>query len=292
MVRIFILASLIFFHVSANADILFEGYSKVLINEKPIGYIVNRYEFLPNKNQFVSTYFLKTSAPGVELLETYKAVADKDLAPVSYNYTSLLNKDSKSIDAEIKKGKMNGTIIENGKKKTVKNDLKPKEFLSTFLIYWILKSEKGLVAGESYPYKAIAEEDGVLAEGITVIKKKQETYAGLPVYKAMNDFKGQKFEAYVTERGEIVQTFVPANGVTTELVATRAEAVGPFSFSEPLIKKLFGNIPEGKENVLAKKSVSDAASTGAPGKTESPSGKQEGVAPGKGLQIKNQGEGQ
>ena len=59
MVRIALTFALIFGSTFAQADVLFEGYSKVIVNGQHTGYVISRYEFDSKKNQFQSSYFLK-----------------------------------------------------------------------------------------------------------------------------------------------------------------------------------------------------------------------------------------
>src|SRR6478736_1577188 len=79
----------------SNAAVLFEGYSKINANDAHIGYVVSRYEFDDKKKQFISTYFIKTGKGPTETTESLKAFADSELAPISYEYTSLSGKESK-----------------------------------------------------------------------------------------------------------------------------------------------------------------------------------------------------
>ena len=43
----------------AAADIMFEGYYRVELEGKPIGFTIQRYEFDKKNNTFISTYSLK-----------------------------------------------------------------------------------------------------------------------------------------------------------------------------------------------------------------------------------------
>lgn len=104
--KLLILTILIALPSTSMADVLFEGYSKILSGEEHIGYVISRYEFDSKKKQFVSTYFLKTGKGAGELTESLKAYADSELAPISYEYTSLMGKDTKTIDAKFKNGNL------------------------------------------------------------------------------------------------------------------------------------------------------------------------------------------
>jgi hypothetical protein len=75
---------------SKNPNILFEGYSKILLSGAHVGYTVQRFEFDPKKKQFEATYLIKTEGPGYNNMESLKAFATQELKPISYQYTSLV----------------------------------------------------------------------------------------------------------------------------------------------------------------------------------------------------------
>src|SRR5690606_26221447 len=110
-----------------------------------------------------------------DVTESLRAVADADLNPVSYAYTSIVGKATKTIDAKFTKGKMTATITENGKNKSASLTVPKGGFLSTFLVYLMLKSKSGLTAESKYDYKAIAEEDAAIQKGEAFVNK-AETY--------------------------------------------------------------------------------------------------------------------
>lgn len=80
---------------AVRAEVLFEGYSKVLSGGVHIGYSIVRYEFDNKKKQFVATTFLKTNEFGGNLTESLKAFATDDMKPVSYEYTTLIGNQVK-----------------------------------------------------------------------------------------------------------------------------------------------------------------------------------------------------
>jgi hypothetical protein len=233
------------------ADILFEGYSKILSGGVHIGYIINRYEFDNKKKQFISTSFLKIQDVNGGITESLKAYASEDLKPISYSYTTLVGATTKIIDAKAEGNKLVATIKEGGKPKKSVLDLPKGSFLSTFLVYVILKSPQGLKPETKYEYQAIAEEDAKIEKGIAVIKN-PEAYNGVSAFRVLNDFKGQKFISYITDRGEVLNTKSPVQSIATELVANPAEALGKFQISQALLTALFGAVPEGKYNEIAR----------------------------------------
>lgn len=270
------------FAISAQAEVLFEGYAKVLSGEDHIGYVISRYEFDQKKKQFVSTYFLKTGKGPSETTESLKALADADLAPISYEYTSLAGKESKIIDAKFKGGTLSGVIKTGNKVARIEKKIPKGTFLSTFLVYLMLKSKEGLKSETNYEYQAIAEEDGAIYKGQALVGK-EETYNGFKTFKILNTFKDIKFLSYVNERGEVLGTNAMGQGITTELVATPAEAIGSIPYSASLLKTLFGKVPAGDSNVVSRQQKLKASEANAPAP-----GKQMGVPQGQGIIIKAQ----
>jgi|GEM_PF-3865512 len=233
-----------------NTSVLFEGYSKVLSGENRIGFIVYKYEVNTKLKKFYSTYFLKAGPP-VDISESLHAEADFEMNPISYQYTSLTKNDSKIIDAKFLKGKMTATV-QNGKKtQTIKKEIPQGVFLSTFLYYLILKSKQGLQPSLNFSFQAIAEEDATIASGEAAIGK-LESWKGFEVYKVKQKFKGLEYFSYIDKQGEVLSTFTPAIGISTEIVADANTAMAGFG-GESNLKALFGEVPKGLENAMARK---------------------------------------
>ncbi len=286
MVRksLLILSLLTFVPLGAHADILFEGYSKILSGDQHIGYVVSRYEFDSKKKQFISTYFLKTGKGPGEVTESLKAVADSELAPISYEYTTLAGKESKTIDAKFKGGGLSAVVKSGGKVQRIEKKIPKGTFLSTFLVYLMLKSKEGLRSETNYEYQAIAEEDAAIYKGQALVGK-EEVFNGFKSFKILNTFKDIKFLSYVNDRGEILGTNAMGQGITTELVANPADATTGQSYSANILKTLFGSVPSGQANVASRAQKLKERESQAP----TPS-KQMGVPPGQGIIIKAQPE--
>lgn len=286
MVRTLLILMSLFLIVpmGASADILFEGYSKILSGEQHIGYVISRYEFDAKKKQFISTYFLKTGKGPSEITESLKAIADSELAPISYSYTTLTGKDSKTIDAKFKGGTLSATINSNGKVERIEKKIPKGTFLSTFLVYLMLKSKDGLRSETNYEYQAVAEEDAAIHKGQALVGK-EEVFNGFKVFKILNTFKDVKFLSYINERGEVLGTNALGQGITTELVTNPTEATSNLPYSANILKTIFGGIPEGKANIKSRsQQLKDAESN------QPPASKQFGVPPGKNIIIKPQPE--
>lgn len=272
--------------LGARAEVLFEGYSKVMSGTVHIGYMINRYEFDPKRKQFVSTSFLKTTDAGGGITESLQAYAAEDLRPVSYSYTTLVSGQPKTIDAKFEKGKLLATVMNAGKEEKIVKTLPKGAFLSTFLAYVMLKSPQGLKPDTKYDYEAVAEEEADLVKGVAFVKNPEE-FNGMKAFKVLNDFKSTKFISHVNEKGEVLSTRSPVQGISTELMPLPSMATADIPIPTALLKKLFGDVPTGQKNEVSKAKHEGKLKVAPPDPAPAPS-KQEGVPPGKGLHLKGQ----
>jgi hypothetical protein len=257
----------------ALAQVLFEGYSKILSGGVHIGYSISKYEFDTKSKQFIATTFLKTNELGGNLTESLKAFSTEDMKPVSYQFTTMEGPKVKTIDAKFEKGKMIA-VVDGAKKETITRDIPKGAFLSSFLAYVMLRSPQGLKSDTKYEFQAIAEEDAAVHPGIAYVKS-AEDYNGLKLLRVLNEFKGAKFISQVSEKGEIVTTKAPAISIATQLVASPSEATMNFPMPTATLKTLFGEIPLGQLNPVSEQK-----------KNSPPPGKQQGIPGGKGIHIK------
>ncbi len=259
-------------------ETLFEGYAKVIINGQHAGFVVSRYQFDSKKNTFKSDYFLKTGKLGNEITESLQAVSSADLTPISYEYTSVVGKETKTVDAKFKNGNMTAIVTTNGKKSKIEKKIPKGTFLSTFLVYLMLKSKEGLKSDSKYEYQAIAEEDATIQKGQALVGK-EETFNGFKAFKILNTFKDSKFLSYVNDRGEVLGTNMLAQNVSTEVVTNPADATKDQQVSTSLLTAIFGEIPKGLINAPAR------ANKGVMPVTKE-QGKFEGTPQGQGIEIK------
>lgn len=279
----------------AQADILFEGYSKVLLDEKHVGYVVQRYEFDNKKKEFITAYYLKTNQLGGNITESLKARSSANLTPVAYQYTELVGEKSKTIDAQFKGDMMTATIMDAGKKQVVQKKIPKGSFLSSFLAYVMLQGKEGIKTGVKYSFLAIAEEDAALYNGETYVKG-EETVAGISAFKVLNTFKDAQFVSYCTYKGDLIATRSPVQKIATELVATPLEATAGMQLNSNALTQIFGSVPRGMENPVSRRGdVANSGGQPSPAKsktllttpTPSPdSAKADGVPAGQGIQIK------
>lgn len=247
---VFIVSILFVYTSPTQAQVLFEGYSKITLGSQFIGFTIQKYEYDVQKKNFISTSLIKYNEVGGGITESLKAYANEALEPISYSYNLLEPTGSKTIDANFAKGVLTVKTTEKGK--TTKKELKlPKgSFFSSFLAYVILKNPQGLKTSSKYEYQAVAEEDGELYKGSATVQS-EETYKGLRVYKILNDYKGAQFVSLTTDKGEMISTTAPQKSLSLELMAEPSQAMGGLSVGADNLKLLFGNIPEGKINALA-----------------------------------------
>jgi len=264
--------------LTAKADVLFEGYSKLTSGGIHAGFVVTRYEFDPKKKQFIFTYLLKSNELAGNVTESIKAVSKEDMTPVAYAYTSLVGTQPKTIDAKFEGGKISATVKEGNKVTKINKPLPKGVFLSYFLVYEMLKNPKGITPNTKYEYSAVAEEDGTIVKGMAYVKD-LEDLNGIKVYKVLNDFKGTKFISYVTEKGEVLSAKSPTQSIMTEVMPQPSLATGAIPVPTALIKSLFGDVPTGVKNEVAKKyQEASAKDTVAPA-TKDASVKDSGATP-------------
>jgi hypothetical protein len=236
-----------------KAEILFEGYYKVTQFKKHIGFLVLRHEIDDKTKNFKTTSFIKLGKGGFDLTETYQAVSDSELAPLSINYLAAGDKKTKTIDVKFKNQKMTGTLVENGKKTKI-NEKAPKGvFLSSALYYLMLKSKDGLKTDSKFDYSAITEEGPVIMKGTVSVDKKMVTQGPLQLLKINNRFAGSDYDNLVTSRGEVVSATTPATSIESELVKNKEEATEGIKLTAGTLEKIFGNSPTGTTNVYQAK---------------------------------------
>lgn len=257
---IFVIANFIFALSTLNpasAAILFEGWSKVLISGKHVGYVIQRYDFDEKKKEFRSTHFLKTNADSGGLTESLAARADASFKPIAYQYTNVVSGKPTLIDATFKGDKMTAVVTEGKTKKTLTNTLPKGTFLSAFLGYVMLQGKEGLKKGVKYEYQGILEESALVSKGEAYIAE-EETVSGIPVFRILNTINGSKFISLATHKAEILGTVSPSAGVQTVLVPTMEEAVAGLSVNNQALTQLFGSMPKGKDNEIARRSLMPA----------------------------------
>jgi hypothetical protein len=253
--------SLLTIFETAKAEILFEGYSKILLSGAHVGFAVQRYEFDSKKQEFISTSFLKTTAQGGNITESLKARSDSKLKPISYQYTTLTNGKPKTIDANFKGTTMTAIVHEGGKTQTIQKQLQKGVFLATFLGYLMLQGKEGIKPQVKYAYLAVAEEDAGVFPGEAYVAS-AEKYNGQSAFKILNTYHDAQFISYVTAKGDVLATRSPVQGISSELVANMQLATQGLSVNTSSIETLFGGLPKGKENAVARNDSATASPAG------------------------------
>ena len=287
---------ILFCFQAAHSQILFEGYSKILLDGVHVGYVVQRFEFDSKKKEFGTTYFLKTGANGGNISESLKARSTESLKPISYQYTSLTGTGptakSETIDATFKGDTMTAILKKGTKPETIQKKIPKDAFLASFLGYMMLQGKEGIKKGVNYIYKGIAEEDGNVYTGKAFISG-EEAMNGVSAFKVLNNFKNADFGSWVTAKGEVLMTRSPVQKIATELVGSVQEATAGQSVNTNALTLLFGSFPKGEENVLARRESAGGASSKTAGKDSTGSKlpakemtKKEGAPQGQGVMVK------
>ncbi len=244
------------FAQTASAQVMFEGYYRIKLSDATVGYTLQKVEFDKKKKQFISTYFLKTNPTGGDITESLKAVSNEKFQPISYQYTNKTGQTVKTIDASFNKELMSLKISDGTKVVTQTRKVPKGTFLSSVLAYVMLQN--GYKVGKKFTYSAVAEEDGESFSGEAFIKEEQD-YIGHGAFRILNKFKGSNFVSFVTPQGEILGTSSPIQQLSTELVASPAEATVGFVLPNQVLASLFGSVPKGVTNAISKKQGGGAA---------------------------------
>lgn len=245
----------------------FEAYYKFILGGVHSGYVIQRFEIDNAKNEMTSMYYTYVKTPTGTTTESLVAISDLTFEPKSYQYTALVDGKIKSIDATFKNKKMTAKIIDDKKTQTVSLTVPANGFMSTFLNYVVLKN--GMTVGKSYEFYALAEESPACLRGEvpcdsknrgfikgTALVESEQKMSGIPSFKLKINYKGIDFLGYVAPNGETLGSVSPLQDASTEIVATREEAVGEFPFKINHVKTVFGEIPLGVKNYLHVKPVS------------------------------------
>ena len=242
-------------------EVMFEGYYRIELENKPIGYSILRFAFDSTTNTFEATSFLRAKFGGKMVQESLKAKATDKFQPVAYQYTSEVGNDVKMIDATFKGDEMKLKINDAKKLRNETYKIPKGTFLSSFLPYLLLQQK--LELNEAFKYSAVAEEDGNSFWGKAWLQKK-ESKPGFEVFTIVNKFRGEEFlsemaivrDAKNTEknvRGEVFATSSPPKNISIRLVSTPAQATEGQMVPNKTLLTLFGGVPLGKVNLVAEK---------------------------------------
>ncbi|MEC9284001.1 MAG: hypothetical protein VX642_14905 [Bdellovibrionota bacterium] len=248
------------FSLPSLADIVAEGWYKVLSANVHVGYYVSRFEYDAKKREFISKSFLKTNAAGGDITESMEVYSDEGMNPIKYTYTSIVGGQTTTIDAAVKKNvlvavkevsslsapaaKKSPTASTGSTTSTTKTTIETKlekgTFFSSHLALLMLK--KGLKVGVNFEYKAVAEEDAKIYTGRSLIKEIKKA-GQKDLFRILNDYKSVKYVSLMDTSGQLVATKAPTLGLITNLQATQKEATGNIPVPLKSLKKIFGKLP-------------------------------------------------
>ena len=258
-----IIAFLILFFspaVTFAAEIMFEGYYRIELNKKHIGYSIVRYEFDPKSSTFQAITFQRIKIGDKVMQESLKATANDKLDPISYQSTSQVGESLKAIDASFK-GEIMKLKISDGKKVREETYKNPKlTILSAFLPYKLMREE---LKPETKPfsYSAVAEEDGGSYDGRAMTKSRVQK-GSYEVVTIVNSYKKEDFYSTMAVvpdpsdknksiKGEVLGTESPVKKISVRLVASPSEATADQVVPNKILVNLFGVMPTGKVNLVA-----------------------------------------
>ncbi len=241
----------LFFSINVQANVIFEGYFRIMQQNQYIGFFIQRYEYDAKKKQFTSTSFLRTSPSAGDIQESIQATADQSLKPLRHRYTLVRGTQTKSIDASYINGVMDAIVTVNNRPQKLQSKIGPHTFQSTFLTYMLLQSKEGVSKGNKFRFQAIAEEEAKVYPGEVYVES-EITYKGQKAFRILNTFKGSKFVNVMNIKGEPLFVRAPASGMTLELVNDPIDATSNQPYNPKNIELLFGGMPSGKINELHK----------------------------------------
>lgn len=249
-------------------EIMFEGYYRIELESKPIGYTILRFSFDPKANTFEADSFLRAKFGDKIVQESLKAKATDKFHPISYQYTSQVGDQMKMIDATFK-GEVMTLKINDAKKIRNETYKVPKgTFLSTFLPYLLLQQKMEL--NEAFKYSAIAEEEGNSYWGKAWIQSK-EVKPGYVLFTILNKYKNEEFlskmaivkdpkNATKNVKGEVLATTSPTKNHSIKLMASASQATEGQLIPNKTLLAVFGGIPTGKVNLVATPPDTEAGS--------------------------------
>lgn len=246
--------------VGAHAgEVMFDGYYRVELQGKHIGYVIQRFEFDAQSKTFESKSFLRAKFGDKLVQESTVAKSSDKFKPISYQYTSQIGDTLKAVDATFNGDIMKATFNDGKKVRTETSKLTVKgTFLSSFLPYLML--QRKLAIGDNFQYSAVAEEEGASYNGKTLLQSKEQK-PGYETFTILNRFKGEEFVSKMAiikdpktgrnVKGEVFSTISPVKGVSTQLVASPELATEGQVVPNKTLMKVFGAIPTGKLNLVA-----------------------------------------
>lgn len=257
--RLSFLAAWAMLSLSAHAEILFEGYYRIEKKGQHVGYLVQRLASDSKGQRIMSAYVRmkdEGGAPDAEVYDSIKTIALLGSAkPVLSVYESNRSGSKDIIRTEFSAGNIPKVtfITKAGKKSSVRRDTAQKASLLSSFVFFVTDFKK-LETQKPYEYEAYIEDRGRTGVG-TLVYAADKSVSGQKVYHVVDDFMGQMMESFVAETGESLGARSLNGETVTYWVAEREEAVGAFKFPTDELTTLFGDLPEGKKNPWAPKSV-------------------------------------
>lgn len=241
------------------AEVMFEGYYRIDLESKPVGYSVMRYEFDAKAKNFIVTSFTRAKFGDQIVQESYKGKTTDRFEPVTYQYTSIVGDKTKMIDATFKSEIMNLTINDGKTARKETHKIPKGTFLSSFLPYMLL--QKKLTLNQAFRYDALAEESGNVYTGKSLIQSKEQR-GPYEILRILNNYMREDFVSEMAVvrdpknpdkfiKGEVFKTNSPVKNLSTHLVSAANLATDGQLVPNKVMISLFGGMPTGKLNMIA-----------------------------------------
>jgi len=256
--RLIILGMIFALPFTVSAAVLFEGYMKIDLHGKQIGYVVQRDEVNDATKVRTVTYFVLKDTGGVKTEEGVKVTFKPGSvsAVAGYEYDQSYAADGKtSVDRTTAKAEGDKLKIDSYGLKPVADhesntiDIPPGGVDSTMLTQFIAEDAAKYVKGFKGSFKALEEEDGQF-EDLDVTIEDVKPVGDVKVAQIYIDAQAERSEGFTTMDGQPFANRDDSRDLEVYLVNRREEALKEFPAPASL-KKLFGEVPRGLKNVVA-----------------------------------------
>jgi hypothetical protein len=250
MIRIPFLIILALKLSAAAAEIVFEGYYKIEKGEKPLGFSVVREEFDPKLKEWRMHYFINTRDRDHEERSINCSIRyNQNFKPLESTYEETDGALKSSSHILFSGSKFTHKFVSKGTKGTVSGTLGKDEFLRSSAHRVLLHNK--LKKGMGYSFTALREDSGKQQSGQVKVHDEKD-FGGHKVFQISDDFELYIEETWLTADGQVLSSRTPQFGITSTLVANIDIALEGSDYNRKNLAKMFGQIPLGKKNKVAR----------------------------------------
>lgn len=256
MLRSILPVVLILLSPFAYANIIFEGYYRIEIKGKHVGFSIARWEQDPATKIRTAKFFVYTRDRNNRLhrdflVEKFTA----DYRPRAYDLATLYDQAQGHYQVAFQDHSYQDLSASGKGKVITKHPLPPNAILAAELPR-VLVSMKPK-AGSAFNYTAV-NEDTVNPENGQVKVVEVLTLGRHRVYHLDDNFQIPSQELWVTDDGQILRKATPHGIVTSTLVADADAAIGQIEFTRADLVSWFNEIPTGTRNAVKQEELSFA----------------------------------